>query len=137
MDIRHLTPTYAVSPQIVLADFAALKAAGFTDVIDNRPDGEISPDIHTEAMRAAALAAGLVFHVNPVIGGAITQANVTAQAEAMAAAQGPVLAYCASGNRSSIVWALAHAGKKPADELIGTAAKFGYNLEHLRATLGG
>ena len=137
LDIRQLTPTYAVAPQIALEDAAAVAALGFTDVIDNRPDHEISSDIQTEAMRAAALAAGLKFHAIPVIGGAITQQNVDAQAAVMAQATGPVLAYCASGNRSSIVWALAHAGKVPADDLIGIASQHGYSLGHLREVLQG
>ena len=135
MDIRPLTPTYAVSPQIGLADLAVLKAAGYTTVIDNRPDGEIPPDLHTVAMRQAAEALGLTFIANPVISGALTAQNVTAQAEAMAGASGPVLAYCASGNRSSVVWALALAGQHPADDLIGIPARFGYQLEHLRPQL--
>jgi uncharacterized protein (TIGR01244 family) len=135
MDIRALTPDYAVSPQIALADLAGIKAAGYTTVIDNRPDGEIPPDLHSYNMRAAAEALGLVFHVNPVIGGALTAENVSLQAEIMAHADGPVFAYCASGNRCSIVWALTEAGKQSADELISVPAKFGYNLEHLRPIL--
>lgn len=132
MDIRRLTPDYAVSPQIAVEDLAAVKAAGFTTVIDNRPDGEIPAELHTPVMQAAAEALGLRFIANPVIGGALTLQNVQAQAEAMAGAPGPVFAYCASGNRCSIVWALTQAGSLPADELIGIPARFGYNLEHLR-----
>lgn len=135
MDIRALTPTYAVSPQIEPADLTAIKAAGYTTVIDNRPDGEIPPHLHTETMRQAAEALGLVFVANPIIGGALTMDNVDAQRAAIEASSGPVFAYCASGNRSSIVWALAHAGKMPADELIGIPARFGYSLDHLRPTL--
>ena len=126
MDIRALTPSYAVSPQIGLADLPAIKAAGYATVIDNRPDGEIPADLHTDAMRAAAEAAGLRFVANPIIGGMLTMENVTAQAAALAASAGPVLAYCASGNRSSIVWALAQAGTMPTDDLIGIPARFGY-----------
>jgi len=132
MDIRAITPTYAVSPQIEPGDLAAIKAAGYTTVIDNRPDGEIPPHLHTGEMRRAAEALGLTFVANPVIGGALTMDNVTAQAAAIAAAPGPVFAYCASGNRSSVVWALANAGKHPVDDLIGLPARFGYQLEHLR-----
>jgi uncharacterized protein (TIGR01244 family) len=132
MDIRKITPGYAVSPQIALSDLAAIKAAGFTTVIDNRPDGEIPGDLQTDHMRAAAEAMGLTFVANPVIGGAMTMENVTAQGAAIAAATGPVFAYCASGNRSSVVWALSQAGCMPADDLIGLPAKFGYQLEHLR-----
>ncbi|MBA4324966.1 MAG: TIGR01244 family phosphatase [Rhodobacter sp.] len=132
MDIRAITPDYAVSPQIEPGDLPAIKAAGYTTVIDNRPDGEIPPHLHTDQMRAAAEALGLTFVANPVIGGAMTMDNVTAQGAAIAASSGPVFAYCASGNRSSVVWALAQAGKRPADELIGLPARFGYQLEHLR-----
>ncbi|MBP9181971.1 MAG: TIGR01244 family phosphatase [Fuscovulum sp.] len=135
MDIRPITPDYAVSPQIAPEDLAAIRAAGFTTVIDNRPDAEIPPDLHTDTMARAAEAAGLVFVANPVIGGALTMDNVQAQAAAIAAAAGPVLAYCASGNRSSIVWALAHAGLRPTDELIALPARHGYTLEHLRPQL--
>jgi uncharacterized protein (TIGR01244 family) len=132
MDIRALTPDYAVSPQIEPGDLATIKAAGYVTVIDNRPDGEIPPHLHTPVMRAAAEALGLVFVVNPVIGGQLTMANVTAQGAGIAASPGPVLAYCASGNRSSVVWALANAGKHPVDDLVGLPARFGYQLDHLR-----
>ena len=82
-----------------------------------------------------AEALGLDFVANPVIGGALTMDNVAAQAKAMGRATGPVFAYCASGNRCSIVWALTQAGARPADDLIGIPARHGYNLEHLRGQL--
>ncbi|MFN4129986.1 MAG: TIGR01244 family sulfur transferase [Paracoccaceae bacterium] len=132
MDIRPLTPDYAVSPQIDPEDFAAIKAAGYTRVINNRPDAENPGSHQTAQMRAAAEAAGLEYVVNPVVGGALTMDNVTAQAEAIATATGPVLAYCASGNRSSICWALAKAGQVPTHDLISAAARQGYSLEGLR-----
>ena len=135
MDIRSLTDSYAVSPQISPGDLAAIKAAGFTTVIDNRPDGEIPGELHAAAMQTAAEALGLTFVINPVIGGALTLDNVLAQKAALESAGGPVLAYCASGNRSSVVWALAHAGTRPTDELIAIPARFGYQLDHLRPTL--
>lgn len=135
MDIRALTETYAVSPQIALEDLPAIKAAGFTTVIDNRPDAEITGDLHTPAMRRAAEALGLTFIANPIIGGGMTPANVEAQRVAINAAKGPVFAYCASGNRCSQVWALAHAGSLPTDDLINIPARFGYQLEGLRPML--
>ncbi|MGL4235454.1 TIGR01244 family sulfur transferase [Tabrizicola sp.] len=132
MDIRALTPDYAVSPQIEPSDLPAIKAAGYVTVIDNRPDGEIPPHLHADVMRKAVESLGMTFVANPVIGGAMTMENVTAQGAAMAGSSGPVLAYCASGNRSSVMWALAEAGKRPTDELVGIPARFGYQLEHLR-----
>ena len=135
MDIRAITPNYAVSPQIALEDLPAIKAAGYTTLINNRPDGEIPPHLHHAQMEAAAQALGLVYVQNPVIGGAMTEANVAAQGAAIAASTGPVFAYCASGNRSSVVWALSNAGKMPTDDLIGLPARFGYQLEGLRGQI--
>lgn len=135
MDIRRLTDSYAVSPQIMPEDVAAIAAAGFTTIIDNRPDGEIPLEVQTTAIRKAAEAAGLAFVANPVIGGAITMDNVHVQGAALAGSTGPVFAYCASGNRSSIVWALSQAGSRPTDELVAAAARFGYNLGPFRAQI--
>lgn len=132
MEIRAITPDYAVSPQIEPGDLPAIKAAGYVTVIDNRPDGEIPSNLHTDEMRMAAEALGLTFVANPVIGGAMTMDNVTSQGAAIAASPGPVFAYCASGNRSSVVWALSQAGKHPLEDLVGLPARFGYQLDHLR-----
>ena len=135
MDIRALTPTYAVSPQIDPADLPAIKAAGYVTIIDNRPDREIDPDLHTDQMRAAAQALGLIFVANPVLPGQLTDEVIATQSAAVAASSGPVFAYCASGNRCSLVWALMNAGQIPVDTLITTPAKFGYQLDHLRPIL--
>lgn len=135
MDIRHLTDTYAVSPQITPQDVPALKAAGFSTIICNRPDAEIPADLQAARMRLAVEGQGMAFVNNPVISGALTMDNVAAQGAAIAAAAGPVLAYCASGNRSSVVWALSQAGMQPTDALITAGARFGYQLEGLRAQI--
>ena len=132
MDIRALTPDYAVSPQIEPADLAVLKAAGYTTIIDNRPDGEIPGTLQAGVIKAAAEALGLTFVNNPVTPGNFSDAVLATQKSAMAASRGPVFAYCASGNRSSCVWALVNAGSRPTEELLGLPARFGYNLEGLR-----
>jgi len=129
MDIRHITAGYAVSPQIGPEDVAAIKAAGFVRVICNRPDAEIPADLRADRLRAAVEAEGLEFVLNPVIGGAITMDNVIAQGAAIDNAPGPVFAYCASGNRSTIVWGLSQAGKVDTPELVQAAARAGYNLD--------
>ncbi|MCC5963899.1 MAG: TIGR01244 family phosphatase [Rhodobacteraceae bacterium] len=135
MDIRPLTEDYAVSPQISPEDVAQIAAAGYTTLVCNRPDAENPPELQVAAIRDAAEAAGLRFVDNPVVGGAISLDNVSAQGRAITDSAGPVLAYCASGNRSSIVWALAHAGQRPTDELIAVPARHGYRLEPFRQTI--
>lgn len=131
LDIRPLTPDYAVAPQIDPGDFAAIRAAGFTLVINNRPDAEIPPTLHAGAMRQAAEAAGLRFVAVPIAGRAMSDDTIAAQAEAIAGG-GKVLAYCASGTRSTIAWALGQAGRMPTDAILSAAAGAGYQLEALR-----
>ena len=132
MDIRPLSDAYAVSPQITPEDVPAIAAAGYTVVICNRPDGENPPELSAERLKAAVEAAGLVFVENPFNAMTLGPEHVEAQGRALEAAEGPVLAYCASGNRSSVAWALSQAGRQPAEALIGAAARHGYQLEGLR-----
>ena len=135
MDIRPITDSYAVSPQIALEDIAAIAEAGFTTVICNRPDAEIPPQIQASAMRQAAEAAGLRFIENPIVPGGLSEDAVAAHAEAIDQASGPVLAYCASGTRSTFVWALTQAGAQPTDQIIAAGAAQGYDLGMLRGMI--
>ena len=135
MDIRQISPTYAVSPQIDVADIPAIAAAGFTTIICNRPDAEVPPSHHAQTIKAAATAAGLAFIDNPVTHQTLNMDMVSAQNAAMAASNGPTLAYCASGTRSSIVWSLGQAGHLPTDAIIAATAAAGYDLAGMRGQL--
>ncbi|WP_319823877.1 TIGR01244 family sulfur transferase [Thalassovita sp.] len=135
MQIRQITPRYSVSPQINPEDLAAIKAAGFVKVICNRPDEEIPPSHHAATMQSAAEAAGLEFFNLPLTHQTMTPQNITAQFAAVDCCDGPVLAYCASGTRCTVIWALSQAGSMPVDEILGTAQRAGYDLSGLRPRL--
>jgi uncharacterized protein (TIGR01244 family) len=132
VDIRPIAEGYAVSPQIAPEDIPAIAAQGFTTVICNRPDAEVPHELGAEVIRAAVEAAGLTFVANPMPGGGLTMDHITAQRAALDAASGPVLAYCASGNRSTILWALANAGRRPTAELVQAGAQYGYQTPMFR-----
>ena len=134
MDIRQITPDYAVSPQIAPEDVPAIAAAGFTCVICNRPDAEVPPSVQASAMQAAVEAAGLTFVVNPVTHQGLNMEMVTAQRDA-AEAGGKTLAYCASGTRSSVVWALGQAGRMDTDAILAAVRGAGYDLDGMRGQL--
>jgi uncharacterized protein (TIGR01244 family) len=125
---RQVTPSLQVSPQITPEEARAAAAGGVKLIINNRPDGE-SPDQPTNAeVEAAARAAGADYLYLPVVGRP-TPDQAKAQAAAVAAAGGPVLAFCRSGTRSITTWALgeAAAGRDRA-ELARLAAAAGYDL---------
>ena len=135
MDIRPLTPRYAVSPQISAEDLPAIAEAGFTTVICNRPDTEVPPSHQAETIAAAAAAAGLRFEVLPITHDSMTPQSVARQRDMVADSDGPALAYCASGTRSSVLWALGATQDMSVDEILETTRKAGYALDNLRPTL--
>ncbi|SPH21964.1 Beta-lactamase hydrolase-like protein [Ascidiaceihabitans donghaensis] len=135
MDIREITPAYSVAPQIDLNDFPAIAAAGFKAVICNRPDPEIPPSHHAAEMQKAAHAAGLVFYNLPLTHHTMT-AEVIAQHMAYAEENTPVLAYCASGTRCTVAWALGSAAKGvDISEILTKSSAAGYALDALRPSL--
>lgn len=135
MDIRQISPDYAVSPQIDVEDVKAIADAGFTTLICNRPDAEIPPSHHAAVMKERAEAEGLTFVFIPVTHQGLNATMVASQKAALDASEGPALAYCASGTRSSIVWSLGQAGEIATDEIIAATAKVGYDLAGLRPQL--
>ncbi|SMX49947.1 TIGR01244 family sulfur transferase [Maliponia aquimaris] len=135
MTPRPLTPRYHVSPQIDPGDAPAIKAAGYSLVICNRPDAEVPPSHQAAAMREAVEAAGLRFEVLPLTHQTMTAENILRQSELVDSADGPVLAYCASGTRCSVIWALGQAESLGVDAVIEAAARAGYDLRGLRPTL--
>lgn len=135
MDIRVLSPAYAVAPQIDPGDLAEIAAQGFGTIIDNRPDAEIPTSHQAEAMQAAAAAAGLTFVANPVTHQSLNMDMVTLQRTTLDQSEKPVLAYCASGTRSTIVWALGQARDLPSAQIISAAADAGYDISGLQSQL--
>ena len=135
MDIRTLTPRYSVSPQIALCDPAAVVAAGFTTLICNRPDSEVPAALQSDRMAEAAEAAGLTFHFLPLTHQTMTAENVGRQKQLIDDSPGAVLAYCASGTRCSIIWALGQAGEMPTAEILEATTRAGYALHQLAPQL--
>ncbi|WP_066827593.1 TIGR01244 family sulfur transferase [Sphingomonas mali] len=134
--IRKVDDSISVAPQISVEDVAAIKAAGFTAIVNNRPDDEEAGQISGEAIREAALAAGLTYTAIPITHAGFSYPQIEAMAEVLAGAQGPVLAFCRSGTRSCNLWALAQARNgADADELIAKGAGAGYNLDGIRPLL--
>ena len=126
---RRVTDQFTVSPQIAVSDVAAAAEQGFVLIINNRPDGEDPAQPAGAEIEAAARAAGLDYLAIPIRGGP-DAAQVDAQREAMDQASGPVLAYCRSGTRSIVTWALgqAAAGRTDRQTLVALGAEAGYDL---------
>lgn len=134
MDVRPITEDYSAAPQITPEDVTALAEAGYRSLICNRPDGEELGQPAFAEIETAAQAHGLEMRWIPVVGGPTAEA-IAAFRSALEDMPKPVLAYCRSGTRSTMIWAIAQFGTMPDDEIVQAAARAGYDMAGLVAQL--
>jgi uncharacterized protein (TIGR01244 family) len=104
MTIYRLSEKFAVTGQIQPAEVADLAAEGVTTVICNRPDFEDFDQPTAAEIEKACEAEGIAFHHIPISHGGLSMDTVDRFREAVGESTGKVLAYCRSGQRSSVVW---------------------------------
>lgn len=131
MDIRKIDDTISVAPQLNLTHVAEAAALGFKTLIANRPDGEEPGQPAMADLEAAAREHGMDWVYLPVESGNIQDADVDAFAPVFENAQKPVLAFCRSGTRCSVLWALSSARHMPLEPIIQRTGQAGYDLRGL------
>lgn len=134
---RRLDPRFLASPQIGVEQVAEARELGVRVIVNNRPEGEAPDQTPGPQIEQAARAAGIDYVAIPVTHAGFSAAQVGAMRKALdSAAEAPVLAYCRSGTRSTLLWALAEAqaGRSPA-ALAAAATQAGYDLTPIRGLL--
>lgn len=133
---RRLSDAMLASPQITVADVEEAKAQGVRLIVNNRPEGESDDQTPGAEIEAAARAAGIGYLAIPISHSGFSHPQVTKLAEALEQAEGPVLGYCRSGTRSTLLWALARAslGDDP-EALSAAAARAGYDTAPVRPAM--
>ena len=135
-DFRQISDAFFASPQITLADIEAAKEAGISVIVNNRPDGEDPSAPQDEDIAAAAQAAGLRYVAIPIGHSGFSEPQIDQLIAALEEADGPVLGYCRSGTRSTLLWALAQAKSGEAPDAIARAAMAaGYDVSPIRPML--
>jgi len=105
VSVTTLSPRVSVAPQLGPEDMASVAAAGFKSVIINRPDFEGGAEQPASAdVMAAASAAGLRCVYQPVVSGAMTADDAVRFAELIDTLPAPVLAYCRTGTRCTVLY---------------------------------
>lgn len=103
MNIRKLSEDVYAAGQIAAHDIPALAAQGFRSIVCNRPDGESSGQPAAREIEAAAKKHKLEFRYVPIGHGPSGQAAEDFRA-ALDEMPKPLLAYCRSGARSSMLY---------------------------------
>lgn len=126
---RQLDENTLVSGQIRPDDVAALKELGVTLIVNNRPDHEDVGQPGGGEIEAAAKAAGIGYRHVPIARG-MGPSDIEAMREAMhAVGDGKLFAFCRSGNRSTLAWAVAKSEDGASrEELDKCASQAGFDL---------
>ena len=135
MKINQITTELSVSPQIDFEDVSSLKDLGFKTIICNRPDNESENQINMQSIRELSETHGISFVAQPVVSGAVSDDQVLEFKKLLADAEKPVLAYCRTGTRCSILWALSMASELPAETILENTKNAGYDLSQLQERL--
>jgi uncharacterized protein (TIGR01244 family) len=135
-DFRKLTEDFWASPQIEIEDVAEAKARGFVMIVNNRPEGEAEDQVPGHEIESAARVAGLGYRAIPITHAGFSEDQVRGMVSVLEEAGGPILAYCRSGTRSTLLWALAQAarGRDP-DTIASEAAGAGYEVAPVRSLI--
>ncbi len=110
MDVRRLSQDVSVSSQIRAQDLTLVGSLGFRSVICNRPDGE-EPGQHLFAsIKTEADLRGIQMHYLPIDSGGLRAEHILELRRIWPDLPKPVLAYCRSGARSTMLFnaALSH-----------------------------
>ncbi len=127
MEIMALHENLSVCGQICCEDVAQIKKLGFKRVICNRPDGEDTSQTNCALVEKEVRDAGMDFLYLPVNPGYLEYETVQAFANSVAE-PGPVLAYCRTGNRCSILWAYSQMGKLATQTIVDSVSALGFQF---------
>lgn len=135
-EFKRLSEMVWASPQIDAAIVAEAAQQGFALLINNRPDEEEDDQPAGSLIERAAQEHGLGYVSIPIDHSGFEQPQIEAMADALAKAEGKILAYCRSGTRSTFLWALAESsrGQDPA-ALARAASEAGYDISLILPTM--
>lgn len=129
MEFNKISDQMAVAPQISVSDIAEIANMGFKTIICNRPDHENHGQVDFAEIEAAAKEHGIRAMYQPVISGRLQESDAEEFGSLTENAQEPILAYCRTGTRSSMLWALSQSMQgTPLQDIISATRSAGYDF---------
>ena len=128
-EFRTLDDKTLVGGQVAPSDLAELQRQGVTMIVNNRPDREEPGQPMSAELEAAAEAVGIDYRHIPISRG-LSPAQVEEMVSAVSElGEGKMLAFCRSGMRSTLAWAVASREQGvPRKELEEKARNAGFSL---------
>ena len=135
MKFAKINNELTVSDQITIEDLKEIQAQGYKTIFCNRPDQESEGQLTFLTIEKEAQNLGIKAIHQPVIGGQISDDDIAQFGTYFELAQKPIFAYCRTGTRCSMLWALSHVKTLPIDEILSKAQIAGYDLSPIKDRL--
>ena len=128
---KKLTEDYAViGRQLEISDIPDIIKAGYKTIICNRPNNEEENQTSFQSIEKEAREHGIETFFLPVKSGDFTASKVKEFSQAVSKLPAPILGYCRTGTRSTILWALSEKSSgKSIDSILQASKSAGYNIE--------
>lgn len=133
--MRQLTDTLSACAQLTHADIQMLAAQGVKTLVCNRPDDEDPEQPSSESLRVYAEELGMQWFFQPVISGQVEDQQGDEFADILEQAEAPIVAFCRSGARCGMLWALSQRRQQTPQALIKHLQLLGYDLPDFFARL--
>ena len=132
--MKELPGDVFVAGQLLPAQIQALAEQGVMTFINNRPDMEAPMQPSSQELEKLTQDLGVDYHHIPMAGG-LTPGLIEASETAYANLPRPIVAFCASGTRSTALWAFSHVKTLGVEAVMKAMSEAGYNLEQIRGPL--
>ena len=132
--MKELPGDVFITGQLLAAQMQALSEQGVMGFINNRPDMEAPIQPRAEELEQSAQTLGVDYFHIPMAGG-LTPGLIEASVTAYKNTPRPIVAFCASGMRSAVLWGFAHVQEMGVESVMDALSAAGFNLEQIRAPL--
>jgi len=133
MEIKKINNEFYVSVQISASNMQSIKKQGIKTIICNRPDNEEEKQPLISEIIKSANEYDIEVKFLPVVSGNVSNEQIHSFSQLLAEVNQPVLAYCRTGTRSTILWTLSQAGKSNFARVLESTKNAGYDLAHLES----
>ena len=135
MHLRRLEHDFYVADQLQPADLRALADRGIRSILNNRPEGEGADQPAGTLIEGQARALGMAYDAVPIAGRSVGAKERRRFRRVVAALPRPICAYCRTGVRSMLGWALTELEAKGTNAVLNAVAGAGFETEWLRSAI--
>ncbi|WP_151671570.1 TIGR01244 family sulfur transferase [Nitrincola schmidtii] len=133
--MRKITDDLSACAQLTQDDIKALSEQGVKTLICNRPDDEEPEQPSSASLKAYAEELGLQWFYLPVISGQVEDGQGDEFGQILAQAKTPIVAFCRSGARCGMLWALSQRKQQDPKALVDQLKVSGYDMPDFFARL--